>query len=335
MESSNKNRIVYIDIVRIFALLCVIGVHWVGTVQKVSPVGETYQIINHSLDTMNALGVPIFFALSGFLTLRKTIGDIRLFYKRRLIRLGIPYLVYAVIYVGYLTGIENKSPERIPISFIHDVLTANVHGTHWFVFALLGLTFAAPFISIVLSNLTHTQICILYAGAVILTLIGDIYGVFGMSFPLEGTFVFCGNLLLYIGGYCMDRIAADCSKSKWGRIKKYIPYVLIGLFLIQVVYNTTVVTVILSSLIFFDVKEIKTSERGVALLKSVSKSSYSMYLIHAAVVSLVWRFYCKWTGAYFFQLLTGYIIVFVLSLIIAILMDWLIVDRLFRAVNTR
>lgn len=327
-KPADSGRVVYFDLIRIIALFSVIGVHWVGTVKSVSPDGVFYQALNHFLETISNLGVPIFFSLSGYLILHSEIGDVLQFYRKRLIRLGIPYLVFSVIYVVYFTGIEDKEPGKIPLAYIRDILTAQVHGTHWFVYALLGFTFAAPFLSKMLKSLTYREICILLVGSLTLTLLADIYSFFGQHFPLEGSFVFCGNLLLYIGGYCANRIFSYYEVKRVGLVEKGLMFLLVILFMIQLIHNTFVVTVMISSIIFAHVKRIELGIRVESMLRTVSNHSYSIYLIHAAVVSLLWRVFSSTNVGYVFELLSGYIIVFCISFIAALIIDLFITDRL-------
>ncbi len=87
------NRKIYYDKIRILAMFLVIGVHAVGSIAQFAQ-GGVQETVAGVLDSINSLGVPIFFALSGLLILSKDYTDIIGFYKKRLTRIGVPYLIW-------------------------------------------------------------------------------------------------------------------------------------------------------------------------------------------------------------------------------------------------
>ncbi|MBN1156573.1 acyltransferase family protein [Candidatus Woesearchaeota archaeon] len=147
-------RLVFVDNLRLFLIILVILLHvsiiygGVGNYPiKETPTDKTSQLI---LTLFNAIYqsffMSLFFLLSGYFVPRSfdKKGAIR-FFSDRLIRLGIPLLIYTTIFkvvLDYLFSIFGKNP----VSFIQVLLNDIKHpewvvGPLWFVEALLIFTF--------------------------------------------------------------------------------------------------------------------------------------------------------------------------------------------------
>lgn len=87
--------------------------------------------------------VPVFFMLSGALLLDERRNEpARQFYARRAMRVGVPTLVWSVIYLVYF---QWGRSEPISVSgVVIALVTGRPAGHLWFVFALTGLYLATP-----------------------------------------------------------------------------------------------------------------------------------------------------------------------------------------------
>lgn len=137
---------------------------------------ESYQVESYNGFTANAViaietffssflanaAVPFFFFSSGFLFFRKTPSPMEAAQKtrRRLLSLGIPYLLWNLIFYGYfffLTRIplisDTMNMETVPFS-VHEitksVLLYKYNYVFWFVFQLLLYFCLCPLVAIVL-----------------------------------------------------------------------------------------------------------------------------------------------------------------------------------------
>lgn len=136
----HKKRNTYYDFVRICAMLMTIGVHAVGSIKGYAS-SQLDNIIVASLEAVNGLGVPIFFALSGRFLIAHNFEetDLAKWYLKHFKRILIPYCVYGLVYVIYFTGIEQHNIMGIPKMYVYDLLFTGFHNTHWFIYSILGL----------------------------------------------------------------------------------------------------------------------------------------------------------------------------------------------------
>ena len=129
-----KNRI---QIVRAIAIFSVIAIHTVG--------GNPYEIY---LRPFMNFGVGTFLFLSGFLT--PEIRDIKDFYKKRILRVLIPYVIWSML-LCLVHGNYSKF-------WIH-LLTFRQSSIYYYVFVYLQITLLAPLLLKVIE--TRAVWCIL------------------------------------------------------------------------------------------------------------------------------------------------------------------------------
>ena len=103
--------------------------------------------------------VPMFVMLSGYLIIGRA-DDFASFYRKRLPRILIPFLIWSPIMYLILckTG-------RIDTPSIQDFLTkmasTGVHGAYWYVYEIIGLYLLAPFICRLVKALTSKELLLL------------------------------------------------------------------------------------------------------------------------------------------------------------------------------
>lgn len=130
-------RIKWVDYGKGFTILLVIIGHVaLGTLQSGRFIGRNAFILHLILEAMYAIHIPVFFALSGFFFKPiKQLGQVWPRTFKRLISLGIPYVVFSVVMVGmkFLGGTSVRNQNgfsgllniyRMPIDYL------------WFLYAL-------------------------------------------------------------------------------------------------------------------------------------------------------------------------------------------------------
>lgn len=312
-------------------MFLVIGVHWVGSIETNCPNVAFDSILTCGLDKLNSLGVPVFFALSGYYLLAEEHDDILAFYRGRFKRVIIPYLIYAVIYVTYFVGIEQHTPEKIPLMYVVDLLTANVHGTHWFVYSILGLYLATPFLAKMFSRLRDSEVAILFGVGLSLGIAGNIARIFGYDFGISD-YTFTGNLLCYISGYCMNRLSGSPGMRL---VLKYKWIICAGLYILICISGFSSLYTAIAGLILAGNKDFEPAPVTGRIITVMSEYSYTTYLIHAAVISLILRLYRNWTDNYVLKLIAGYFIVYSLSFCIVFVIDNTVTRRIVNAVSDK
>jgi surface polysaccharide O-acyltransferase-like enzyme len=113
-----KDRILYFDVLRAIAIICVLFIHTINC----------YSFDNESFNFKNSIyfrqlvnfGVPLFLFISGYFMAHKkfsTKEDYILFLKKQLPRVLIPFLIYSALYSAFqlVNGLSIKS---VIINFI-------------------------------------------------------------------------------------------------------------------------------------------------------------------------------------------------------------------------
>ena len=129
MESRNSRY----DLVRSIAIILIVFTHSMGMITGTAPAGGSPVRVEYALlRTIISPGVHLFFLLSGALLLGKE-EPVWLFYRKRLRRILVPFLIWsAILYV--LTGLKTPSfdwKHCLP-DFGQKLLTNGIHGTYWF-----------------------------------------------------------------------------------------------------------------------------------------------------------------------------------------------------------
>lgn len=323
------------DLIRVVAMFLVIGVHWFGSLVDYCPQEGLAIVALNFISKLTRLGVPIFFSLSGYYILGKEITNIKDFYYKRFVRVVVPYLIYAVFYVFYFSVFEDHEPVMLLKNYIVNVLTGNVHGTHWFVYSILGLYFATPFLSRMFKALSDKEVMVLYITALSLGMLNCIFGLFGSRFGIN-TYVFQDQLLTFISGYCMQRCLNVLQKKKHINTVIYRLLLITALFVLFCFTEWDICLCIIAGLAVAGNTEQSMCCICGKVVALVSRYSYSVYLAHAAVISAVLQIYRGWSGNYFgLKAFVGYIAVFGASFTFALVFDTLCTNRVIKALSNR
>ena len=97
-----RERMTYLDCLRCLAIFLVIRLHTlVPVVTNTGVYGVPSWKLCVALDAFTRVGVPLFFMLSGYLMLsREGTRQFAAFYRKNLPKLGIPLVVWNLIYYG-------------------------------------------------------------------------------------------------------------------------------------------------------------------------------------------------------------------------------------------
>ena len=193
MESRNSRY----DLVRSIAIILIVFTHSMGMITGTAPAGGSPVRVEYALlRTIISPGVHLFFLLSGALLLGKE-EPVWLFYRKRLRRILVPFLIWsAILYV--LTGLKTPSfdwKHCLP-DFGLKLLTNGIHGTYWFIYAILGLYLITPLLRL----LCHAK-----AGCTALLLLSlAVYGSH-LAFPSVPEVPYVSSLADYVAGYWFVR----------------------------------------------------------------------------------------------------------------------------------
>lgn len=150
------------------------------------------------------MGVPLFFMISGFLMLRGDIPDVRIFYKHRLLRIGIPFLIYDVFYYIFFCLKNNKA---ISLSeFFSELINCGSAYHLWFIYSIFFLYLMIPFVKIIVDKISSKMLLMFLAVVTFQTTIKPFLnaisgGILYFYFTEDGVVGYLGYMLLgYILG---------------------------------------------------------------------------------------------------------------------------------------
>lgn len=92
----SKRNLVYIEILRTFALLCVIYFHIIGMIGPKVPISGMSSI-SYSSGMLVGIAVPLFMFISGYLYKPVENSQIVPFIKKKVVRLWLPYIVFSTL----------------------------------------------------------------------------------------------------------------------------------------------------------------------------------------------------------------------------------------------
>lgn len=149
MTRINEQRYYYIDLIRVFAICMVIVLHCIsGYYNEISNAGKCLWYILGYVNELSRVGVPLFFMISGFLLLQSEIYSIKDFYKRRFLKICIPFLTYNIFYY-----IAAHFPNLSFYEFIKELLNNGSAYHLWFIYSILFLYLVMPFIKIIVDKI--------------------------------------------------------------------------------------------------------------------------------------------------------------------------------------
>ena len=167
------------DLVRAIAILFVVCIHSMGLVNEgVENRVQEAQVINAVMNIIYC-GVPLFVMLSGALLLGKD-EPMKVFFKKRMSRVLIPFLVWSVI-VGAILYLQSggRSVAGYLLYELKGIATTGVHGIYWYVYMIIGLYCLTPVLRHIIHNGSKAsgEGILLYFSVLclIVTVLGDVF----------------------------------------------------------------------------------------------------------------------------------------------------------------
>lgn len=243
----------------------------------------------------------LFFLVSGAHNLPVT--DTRRFYLRRLRIVGIPTILFTILYAFLDRYVAGPEPARTAYRFLLDVPFYLPQDWLWYMYVLGGLYLIAPFISQVILNgkkrLIEFFLCLwLFTGY-----FPYIEAFFGRQMPVENVFYpFCGYLGYMLAGWyllCYPfrtwSMAHKMSVMSLLVFNALLPLAISHTTIdsyctLHGVYkcNLTACIMSLTLIVFILLQQVETlGRRADKVVKFIAKTSFAMYLLHYLVANYV------------------------------------------------
>lgn len=159
-------RLVFLDALRVLAILLVVTLHaTVPVLVDPQRLGQPGWYLCLLQNPINRAGVPLFFMISGFLLLQDPAIHLPLsFYRRRLPRLLLPLAVWNGIYL--LLRTRPDSFRSGLLDYFRTLLTNGSCYHMWFIYTILGIYLVAPVLGFLAQHGGRIYLMILLAVAI-------------------------------------------------------------------------------------------------------------------------------------------------------------------------
>lgn len=324
MKSEEKNRILYLDIIRIVACIMVITQH--------APMPEigTNSMLLSATSFLTYPCIGLFFMVSGALLLPVKQAS-SVFYRRRLTKVAIPTIVWTLLYL-LLDLLKGNYPIIYILKSIVSIPLMPGVPAFWFIYVLIGLYLFAPIISPWLEKTAKSEIRLFLVLWGISLLIPVLNGY--MNIPYGYYSVLCyfsGYLGYFVLGYYLRNYQKEVSLFSTLFLIgiPILAYAICKYYNMKSDFNTYYYLSIFSApmtmgwfLLLKKLFENVDLMRGNDLISSLSNACFGIYLVHLLVMrNILWEIDVLSSYGGFLQivltsLLTlffSYIIVYLLS----------------------
>jgi surface polysaccharide O-acyltransferase-like enzyme len=143
-----------VDLIRTVAIILVILLH--ASIEpnlnlsQMSPEGVQLWWASNVYDSISRTAVPLFVMLTGALLLQpfKTNEPLRVFFKKRWNRIGIPVLFWGAIFFIYDFSVKGQT---LTLTFVLQGLLAGPYVHFWYLYLLVGLYLITPLVRILVA----------------------------------------------------------------------------------------------------------------------------------------------------------------------------------------
>ena len=305
-----------IDLAKALAMLLVVMQHAWSMLGLDDP---SYGLVCGVYRAVSTVGVPLFVFVSGALLLPRTPEPLKVFYKKRLNRLLVPFLLFAsLMYVVSLFAGQydwwNGDVKMALLQFLPSLLENKINILHWFVHMLLVIYLLTPFLQRALFSLSQREI----EGILLVWMVGMLLRQY---YPALNVLSYTSGLWKYLGVYIAGYYVIQYRAGK----KRYCYFGLVLtvlLFLLDALTDWAIhlgvpLTAVMMGLVCLNVPASFSSpsqSRMRCIITNFSRYSYTIYLLHILVIRAIYLV----TEPYFTDMLIGWIPLIITPLIMIV-----------------
>lgn len=328
-----QKRELNIDFLRVIAIIGTIIIHvsniYVYSFNRISNLEYLFSI---SFNLLARICVPLFFMISGAFLINETFDFKK--YKKRIIKYLIILIIWSIIYYFF----NNTNYDNIISDLFSSLFNSNKTSRHlWYMYALLGLYIALPFVSNMCKNLTRQQenlfiiLWLIFSGLDIFyaplgkLFIGDYFKV-TYPIPIINSTYYLGYFVI---GYILHNRFKDKKIDKKHNIYLILTYLLSNIIPIIITYFISIKTnnvyesmfwyrsifIAIASFSIFSLVILNKDKFNNNKLINISNYTFGIYLIHMIFIEVIKEQFnlIQYSSIYMIPLVT--IIVFGLSLV--------------------
>ena len=305
-----------IDLAKALAMLLVVMQHAWSMLGLDDP---SYGLVCGVYRAVSTIGVPLFVFVSGALLLPRTPEPLKVFYKKRLNRLLVPFLLFAsLMYVVSLFAGQydwwNGDVKMALLQFLPSLLENKINILHWFVHMLLVIYLLTPFLQRALSSLSQREI----EGILLVWMVGMLLRQY---YPALNVLSYTSGLWKYLGVYIAGYYVIQYRAGK----KRYCYFGLVLtvlLFLLDALTDCAIhlgvpLTAVMMGLVCLNVPASffsPSQSRMRCIITNFSRYSYTIYLLHILVIRAIYLV----AESYFTDMVIGWIPLIITPLIMIV-----------------
>ena len=303
--AKKKQRIVFIDYLRVFSCLSVIMIHVLASARTVFPDHTMFEeLLCKVLPYMMYYAVPVFFMITGYLFYSKEIkmsyGD---FFKKYVLKYIVAVFVFGFGY-AVLEEVFNKNYSlTMPFTALLNTLLGKTWAHMWYLYALVGVMLFIPIIKTLMDrgkeSIRYVSLILLISSFLIPT-INSLFNIkIGFDLIMVSPYLLYTILGYYIGNGCMRNIKK--SKCIAGIV---FSASIIALFeILATILNNdlaskfgivgrynSILILILSACLFTLFTNIRNDSMN-KYIDKISGMSYGIYILHMFWINLFYKFF--------------------------------------------
>jgi surface polysaccharide O-acyltransferase-like enzyme len=297
-----NNKMDWVDNLRVLATISVIFVHVTGNIYEFNKEAITGWWFANIFNGGLRFCVPVFFMLTGALTLSKEIS-IPLFFKKRVSRVLIPFMLWSVLYTLFSlkqrffvgNGVSIKETGLLILNQLQ--FSSSYH--FWYIYVLLGLYLFSPIMGKWLRNANSSEMLyFIIIWLVINTLSQPLFEKYRTGIELR---YFTGYLGYIVLGYYLAYTEFENRKRvlvvSWILFSVGVLVTLFGTYYLSnkknwidlYFYDYVIPNVIAASIgIFLIIKNYKLKNKLVMKIRDfIAKYSFGVYLCHVMILQII------------------------------------------------
>jgi surface polysaccharide O-acyltransferase-like enzyme len=314
VPSQNEGITLPVDLIRTVAIILVILLHAAieptPNLDIMSPQGVQLWWTSNIYDSIARSSVPLFVMLTGALLLQPNKVDepLRVFFKKRWNRIGIPVIFWGSIFFAWNFLVREQSLSAL--SILQGIL-AGPYVHFWYVYILLGLYLITPLLRVVVAN-AHWRIIryfliIWFIGTGIISLVTLYSNLSAQTIWFKNNvFLLTGLIGYFILGAYVVKLRFRSSILYMGLILSTV-WTIVGTFFLvgtlgesysQFFLDATSFSVIIASVTLFLILAAIPNQtienrfpHGNKILKVISQNTLPIYLFHIIILETLQKGY--------------------------------------------
>ncbi|MDR1992367.1 MAG: acyltransferase family protein [Nitrososphaerota archaeon] len=153
----STSTIIPVDLIRVVAIFAVLFLHAVVYASNDTFIPNGLEVLRGWIVNIylcfGRMGVPLFVMLTGALLLApvKEHESLSIFFKKRLSRIGLPFLFWGAVYFFWDIFIEHQ---QLTSAFIINGVLSGPYITFWYLYMLAGLYLLTPMLRVMVAHFT-------------------------------------------------------------------------------------------------------------------------------------------------------------------------------------